>query len=55
MCGANEDQEHATLCEKKKEKREEWAKEVENKLKKVEQHRHAEEAEKEIVKEIFLC
>ena len=41
-CGDTEDWDHVLLCEQNKNKREEWAKELEIKLKKVEQYKYAE-------------
>ena len=41
VCGEDEDWEHVMLHEQNKENREEWVKELENKLKKLEQHKFA--------------
>ena len=49
VCGENEEWDHAVLCEKNNDNREEWSKELEKKLKKVEQCKNAEEENKVIV------
>ena len=42
------------MCEKSNNNREEWAKELENKIRKLEQHKNAEEEEKMTVQEMLF-
>ena len=46
LCGADQDWDHATFCEKNTENREELMKVLEKKLKEVDQNGHAKEEEK---------
>ena len=43
VCSENEEWDHAVLYEKNKNNREEWKKELELKIRKVEKHKNAEE------------
>ena len=53
ICGEIEDWDHVLLCEHNKNNREKWVKDLEMKMKKTEQHKHADEEEKVIVQEML--